>query len=176
MTAASRQRIFFALWPDEETRRALAGLAKLHLASGDGRRVAAANLHLTLEFLGSVDSVTRACVERAAQSVSASAFELELQCLGYWPRARILWSAPRETPPALTGLIDALREALLVCGQRPESRPFRAHVTLARKVPAALKTARHAPIRWPVRDFHLLVSESARHGVRYRALNRWPLT
>jgi RNA 2',3'-cyclic 3'-phosphodiesterase len=172
---SARQRLFFALWPDAQTRQALAGLAERHLAPGDGRRVAAANLHLTLAFLGSVDSATRACAERAAQSVSASAFELELQCLGHWPRARILWSAPQETPPALTGLINALHEALRMCGHRPEARPFRAHVTLARKASAAIKTARHAPIPWPVRDFHLLVSESARQGVRYRALNRWPL-
>lgn len=175
MKAAPRQRVFFALWPDDETRCGLARLARAHLAPANGRPVAAANLHLTLEFLGSLDPAAKACAERAAQSLSAPAFELELRCLGHWPRARILWSGPQHVPRGLTGLVGRLREALLACGHRPETRPFRAHVTLARKVRGPVEATGHTPVRWPVTDFHLLVSESARQGARYRSLQRWPL-
>lgn len=175
MTASARQRLFFALWPDDATRRALASLVRAHLAAGRGRPVAPANLHLTLEFLGGVDAAFRACAERAAASVSATAFELELRRIGHWPRPRVLWSAPEETPDALVGLVDTLRSALVACGHEPDPRPYRAHVTLARKVRARVPTAAHAPIRWPVSEFCLVASETDPRGARYSPLARWSL-
>lgn len=175
MTATARERLFFALWPDDDARKALARLARARLAAANGRVVAASNLHLTLEFLGSVDAGTRACAERAAQSLSAPAFELEFQRLGYWSRPRVLWSAPETTPDALTGLVSMLREALSACGHQPESRPFHAHVTLARKVRGPVNETTHAPVRWRVSDFHLMASETLARGARYRSLARWPL-
>lgn len=175
MTATARQRLFFALWPDDDARRSLARLASARLAPRNGRLVAASNLHLTLEFLGAVDAGMRACAERAAQSLSAPAFELELQCLGYWPRPRVLWSAPETTPDALTGLVSMLRKALMACGHQPDARPFHAHVTLARKVRGPVNETTHAPVRWPVSDFHLIASETLAQGARYRSLECWPL-
>ena len=81
MTAAIRQRLFFALWPDDDTRHALARLAKTRLPSGSGRLVAAQNIHLTVAFLGAVDAGFRENVERAAGSLSAPA----LQVTSTWP-------------------------------------------------------------------------------------------
>jgi len=45
-------RLFFALWPDDATRRALAACASAVVAQTGGREVAAGNLHLTLAFIG----------------------------------------------------------------------------------------------------------------------------
>ncbi len=175
MTAALRQRLFFALWPDDGTRKALARLAGTLLPSANGRPVAARNLHLTVAFLGAVDAGFRACVERAAGSLSAPAFELEFRRIGYWPRPRVLWSAPERTPEALTGLASMLRNALVACGHEPESRAFRAHVTLARKVRGPASETTHALIRWRVCDFHLVASETVGHGAHYRSLESWSL-
>ncbi|MGV3652978.1 MAG: 2'-5' RNA ligase family protein, partial [Noviherbaspirillum sp.] len=44
----SSLRLFFALWPDQETRTALAALQS-HVP---GRRIRPGNLHVTLVFLG----------------------------------------------------------------------------------------------------------------------------
>jgi RNA 2',3'-cyclic 3'-phosphodiesterase len=175
VTAASRQRLFFALWPDAQTRDDFAHIARTHLPPGGGRPVATANVHLTLEFLGTVDASMRACAERAADALSMPAFELEFQRLGYWPRPRVLWSAPQATPEPLESLVATLREALAECGHRPEARPFRAHVTLARKVRGPVVAADHAALRWPVAAFHLMASESGAAGVHYRRLKSWPL-
>ena len=175
MTAAVRQRLFFALWPDDETRRALARLARTLLPCANGRPVAAQKLHLTVAFLGLVDAGFRECVERAAGSLSAPAFELEFRRIGYWPGPRVLWAAPERTPEALTGLASMLRNALVACGYEPESRPFRAHVTLARKVRGPASETTHALIRWPVADFHLVESETLAQGARYRSLASWSL-
>lgn len=175
MTEAARQRLFFALWPDDNTRSAFARLAKAGIEPTHGRLVPTPNLHLTLVFLGAVDAKTRACAERAAHTLSAAAFELQFQCLGHWRRSGILWSAPKHTPERLRRLVTALREALAPCGHSPESRTFHAHVSLARKARGPLTERAHPLVRWPVSDFHLLVSESTARGVRYRSLERWSL-
>jgi 2'-5' RNA ligase len=175
MTATVRQRLFFAARPDDDVCGELARIARAHLAPGNGRLIAASNLHLTLEFLGAVGAGVRDCAARVAQSVSAPAFELEFQRLGFWSRPRILWTAPESTPDALAGLVSTLRKALVACGHRPEARPFRAHVTLARKVRGPLEQATHAPVRWSVSEFHLMVSETLPEGARYRSLGCWPL-
>jgi 2'-5' RNA ligase len=175
MTAAARERLFFALWPDDDTQSALAGIAKARLPAAGGRLIRAQNLHLTLVFLGSVDAGARACAERAAASLRAPAFELEFRRLGYWPRPRLLWSAPEQVPEGLTMLESMLRDALSACGHAPESRPFRAHITLARKLRSPLDDTSHAPIRWPVSDFHLVASQTLANGARYQPLVSWPL-
>ena len=175
MTAASRQRLFFALWPDDETRGAFARLASTGLAPANGRLIAPSNLHLTLEFLGNLEAELRERVELAADTLSAPAFELEFQRLGYWPRPRVLWSAPERTPEALTGLVTMLRRALVACGHKPESREFRAHVTLARKVRGPVRETAHVSVRWSVYDIHLVASERLPQGARYRPIKSWPL-
>jgi len=175
VTAAVRQRLFFALWPDYDARQALARLARTLLPCGNGRPVAAQNLHLTIVFLGAVDAGFRDCAQRVAGSLSAPEFALEFRRIGYWPRARVLWSAPECTPEALTGLASTLRNALVACGHEPESRPFRAHVTLARKVRRPASETTHALIRWSVAEFHLVESETLAQGARYRSLGSWPL-
>jgi 2'-5' RNA ligase len=175
MTAAARQRLFFALWPDGDLQSALAGIAKARLPAAGGRLISAQNLHLTLVFLGSLDAGSRACAQRAAASLRAPAFELEFRRLGYWPRPRVLWSAPEQVPEGLTMLESMLRDALSACGHKPDSRPFRAHITLARKVRGPLDDTTHAPLRWPVCNFHLVASQTLANGARYQPLVSWPL-
>jgi 2'-5' RNA ligase len=174
MTAA-RQRLFFALWPDDDTRSALARLARSRLGTGRGRPVPAENLHLTLVFIGSVDGDYRACAEHAAEGLSAQSFTLEFVRTGYWPRPRVLWSAPHRTPDALAELASTLSNALIRCGHEPESRPFNAHITLARKVRGPVGEIAHAPIRWPVGEFYLVESETLPRGACYRRLRSWSL-
>src|SRR5581483_1928235 len=53
MSEATR-RIFFALWPDERVRAALAHATHKAVRSCGGRPVPVHNLHATLLFLGSV--------------------------------------------------------------------------------------------------------------------------
>lgn len=170
-----RQRLFFALWPDDDTRDALARLAGSLLPPGGGRLVPAENLHLTLVFLGAVGSRRRECIERAADGMSSRAFTLEFVRVGYWPRPRVLWSAPERTPEALEGLASTLNNALVPCGHHPESRPFSAHVTLARKVRRRLRQVEHSPVPWHVDAFHLVESETHQQGARYTRVRSWAL-
>lgn len=173
-TASARERLFFALWPDEASRAALAALAREALP-GRGKLVAPENLHITLVFLGGADPQQRACAERAAGAAAAPAFTLRLERLGGFRRAGVLWSAPCETPAPLHTLVDGLNRGLAPCGFEPETRPYHAHVTLARKLERRVRERPHPPIEWPVQAFHLVQSHLHAQGARYRILRSWPL-
>lgn len=172
--AEPTRRLFFALWPDEHTRAAIAALARERIHR-QAKQVAADNLHITVAFPGSVTARVQACLEEAAGRLSGAAFELSIDRLGYWPGPRIIWAAPSQTPPELWSLATSLREVLAACGLEPENRPYQAHITLARKAGRALTVTRTAPIPWSIRQFCLVESVSDPAGVRYRVLRTWPL-
>jgi len=129
-------RAFFGL-PLPDTHREvlesyLAGCASL---APQFRWTPAANLHLTLRFLGQVEL---ALAEGIADRVAASgppAFELRLGELGTFKRgrlARVVWLG-LETGAREAGVLAEVVEAECVqAGLEPEGRRFSAHLTLAR--------------------------------------------
>ncbi len=174
MSAPASQRLFFALWPDDETRATLAALIHTQIRR-NGHAVPATNLHITLAFLGNQSSEQRTCLETAATSVSASHFELIIDRLGLWVRPRIFWAGPSAVPDALTALVERLNQSLAVCGYQPEKRRFQAHITLARKALRPPTQIQIPAIAWPVRDFCLVESVAGEQGSEYRVIGRWPL-
>jgi 2'-5' RNA ligase len=172
--AEPTRRLFFALWPDEDARASIATLAREQIHR-QAKRVAADNLHVTLAFPGNVTATVQACLEEAAGGLMGSPFELAIDRLGYWPGPRIVWAAPSETPAALWFLAAALRDVLVTCGLEPETRPYQAHITLARKAGRAPDITRVPPIPWSIRQFCLVESVSGPAGVNYRVLRAWPL-
>ena len=87
------------------------------------------NLHLTLAFLGEVDSPGRIC--RTMREVSAPEMELMLQGSG---RFRDLYWIGLAENPELTRYAAALREALGSAGIDYDSKPFRPHITMVRRI------------------------------------------
>ena len=67
------------------------------------------------------------------------------------------------------------RDALQPCGYEPERRPYRAHVTTARKVSRPTPVTEIDPIHWSVSDFALVESVTHQEGPEYRVLKRWNL-
>jgi 2'-5' RNA ligase len=174
----SRQRLFFALWPDDAVRAALAQTAT-ELLGKRIKRVAAANLHLTLAFAGAVTAPVRQCLEAAAADIQGAAFDLCIDHVGYWPGPRIAWIGPTHTPPALWSLAGRLRTALEDCGLQTETRPYQPHITLARKISRATSiqhgTTQLDPVHWSISAFSLVESVTAPRGVSYRRLVSWTL-
>lgn len=166
------QRLFFALWPDAQTRARIAKQARV-LARRQGRPVAAENLHITLAFIGASGPEQRSCLEAQGTQVRVEPFCLELSRVGYFPRARVLWVGPQTTPESLLGLVVRLNRVLAPCGYRPEPRPFAVHVTLFRKANPVREAPAFEPVPWPVRDFCLVESVSDRNGVHYQVLRRF---
>ncbi|MFZ1574594.1 MAG: RNA 2',3'-cyclic phosphodiesterase [Chromatiaceae bacterium] len=167
------ERLFLALWPGVAQRLALARVQGA-LPPRAGRPTHPEDIHLTLVFLGPASSEQRQCAEAAAGRVRGQPFELTLDRVGSFPRARVLWCGADTAPPPLAGLVLALRAALAGCGFALDERPYRPHATLARKAPALEARTLNPPIRWPVDSFVLARGQEG-PPPRYRILRRWSL-
>lgn len=171
----ARKRLFFGIWPEAETRRALEKATRGAVRSAGGKPVPPENLHLTLAFLHSVESSRLACIGRAAAGLSPPAFDIELDRIGYWPRSRVLWAAPGHPPAALRELVASLWAALEPCGFAPEQRGYLPHVTLARKAAPPKQAGPMPAIAWRIASFALAESITGGRRSVYRRLEEWSL-
>jgi 2'-5' RNA ligase len=172
---AESERLFFALWPEPQQQHAWADLAESLLPPGRGRLLPAQNLHITLLYLGEVESEIRLMLEQKADAIQAKLFELKLERFGHWRRPQVLWWGPKQTPEPLQQLVDSLRQVAQACGIEVEHRPYQAHLTLARKVRHAPGRISAEPYEWQVDEFALVRSTLLPEGAHYEVLRRWPL-
>lgn len=166
-------RLFFALWPDQAGRQALARAFGTALAATDGRAVPPEHLHLTLEFLGSVPDTQLASLAALGAAVVLPDEAVVLDRLGWWRPAATLVASASAPTPGLIAMQAELRAALAGRGFRVDSRPFRPHVTLARKVAVAPLLPKTASAAWPITELALVESVATPRGSRYRPLARW---
>ena len=80
-TPTSNLRLFFALWPDQASIAATAALAQQVALASAGRAVPAANIHLTLAFLGHQPNTSVVSIMRAIAGIDEPAFDLGLDSL-----------------------------------------------------------------------------------------------
>ena len=166
------QRLFLALWPEDAERQSIADLAAQ--VAGQ-QRVRDADLHLTLAFLGATSADRLAAYQAALANLPELELDLLLDRYGYWPRPRILWLGPSQTPPILYARVAELHRRLRDCGFIPEARAFQAHITLARRYPGpAPAQSPVMPVRWLSREVALVESLREGAGTGYRVLRRWP--
>ncbi|NNF50877.1 MAG: RNA 2',3'-cyclic phosphodiesterase [Gammaproteobacteria bacterium] len=170
-----RLRLFFALWPSESEANEAAAAAITWLGAGTCRLVPPQRLHATLLFLGGVEVGLIDAVVSSAQGISESGFDLVLDEAAYWRRPQVAVLSPTEPPPALMSLAGQLREAMLMAGLNLESRSFRPHVTLARRVPRDPGGASGLPLRWQINGFGLYQSVTHQSGPEYSLLQHFPL-
>lgn len=170
---AERKRLFFCLWPPASVRKAIVQAADE--AGIQGKRVAEARLHLTLAFLGDVDVATLERLLTHVNAINARAFDLQLDQLGYFARAQVVWLGPEQTPAALSALAAAVSRASANSGIPVGSQDFRAHVTLARRAAQPEQAAMTGPVFWPVRGFSLTESTQVNGAPVYRDLASWPV-
>jgi len=171
---SATERLFFALWPGSEQQKAWAAMANELLPTGVGRLVSATNLHMTLLYVGTVAADRRKGLEVMAAETCFAPFVLRLDKLGYWRKPRVLWWGPTQTPEALLGLVQSLRAGAGRCGIEVDSRPYKAHMTMARKVVREPEHVVVQPCDWAVDHFALVRSVSSPAGVRYEPLQQWP--
>jgi 2'-5' RNA ligase len=166
-------RLFLALWPGEALRAALAEVGESLAELASGKPVPAEKIHLTLCFLGEVagDGLDR--VRDAAAGVRAPRFELALDEVGSFRKARVAWAGSSRVPAALAALQSGLDAALRLRGFALEDRPFAAHVTLARKIAGAVPHAPMPALEWRPHDYALVRSHPGTG--RYEVMETWPL-
>lgn len=166
-------RWFFALWPEAAARAALAaGAAKL-IPPG-ARALHPRDLHLTLVFLGQLGPEGLDAAVRAAETVRAGPIKLRIDQAGHFPRSRVLWCGPAESSPDLLGLHRQLCLALMGRGLAIESRPYRPHITLARKASGCPRQDWGPPVEWTSR-YLVLARGLECPAPRYAQWRCWPL-
>lgn len=190
-------RLFFALWPDDETRQALVRLSQ-SVEAKEFKWVQPHNLHVTLVFLGQVDNDAEALIKQSAAEIAVPSFELAFDKLSYWSKPKILCltclpPAPTVdctnaggTPPVSGGteqcrkpaeaamLASALEAIAQNCGLQTDARPYTPHITLARHA-RYLPRLKFKPIIWRAEAFCLVESCSEPDGVYYKVIQQWPL-
>jgi len=166
-------RLFFALWPDEAVRAQLAHWAReLHAVCG-GRPTRTENLHLTAAFLGNVEEVRVAEVERAADDVAPRVVSLVLDQPGYWKHNRIAWAGASVVPRELEIFVAELRSALTRSHIGFDSKAFLSHVTLLRDAREPREMPALDPIEWRLDGFALVRSVTLPKGSRYEIRKSW---
>lgn len=177
---ASALRCFLALLPDAASRTMLAAL---RTATPTDRRhgwrwLDAASLHLTLRFLGATTATQAEQLQRRLSGVARALPVLASRRCAIWPnraRPRVL-VLEIEAADALLALAGACEALARDCGFAPESRPFRAHLTLARLRPGCALGNPCAPaLTLRFDTLALMASNPQTAGARYQNLATTPL-
>lgn len=147
-------------------------------ASG-GRPVPAANLHVTLAFLSSVplrrQPELAAAARESALEPAAIPLELRFDRLELWRQAQVLCAAP-AAPPAWTVAVAGQLQARLVAGGfAPDLKPFRPHVTVARKVARANALGAMPAVLWRFTELALIESRTLPAGPLYSVVESYSL-
>lgn len=184
-------RLFLAVEPSAAAREQLELLtADVRRALGDAadrlRWTPAANVHLTLHFLGEVDDGRLSGLrESLGSELAGSPFDTQVGALGTFPVGRpphTLWVSLQAGGAMLGRLHGDLASRLREAGARVETRPFSPHMTLARvrdrerhraarRVAEGLAHVRVPPIGWRVDRVTLFRSDLSGSAPRYDALH-----
>ncbi|MFZ2449855.1 MAG: RNA 2',3'-cyclic phosphodiesterase [Methylovulum miyakonense] len=167
------KRLFFGLEPIDETRERCTSIIQA-IANGANQPVPAANLHVTLVFLGLLDAAKESALLEDAATVACAKTAIIFDQLSYWQKPGILCLAASDTVPELLSLAGQLTALAKRRGVTLDGRPYQAHVTLARKAKHPVGLA-FGPVIWPADTFCLFESCSVENGVEYRVLKRWPM-
>ena len=164
-------RLFFALWPDDQTRLELVRLSRSIEAKGF-RPVQPQNVHVTLVFLGNVDTASELLVKHSVAGISAKPFVLTFDRLSYWSRPKVLCLSCSQLVDEVEMLVAALNREVASCGLQTDTRPYQPHITLARHA-KYLPDIKFEPIVWRAESFCLVESCSEPGGVNYKVRQQW---
>ena len=148
-------------------------------------------IHLTLKFLGETPRERLEEIKSAVGSGVAGVPALELHfgrlgTFGSGSAPGVLWLDLRGDLDTLARLHSQVDAALADAGFRRDTRPFAAHLTLARVRPETARSVaeplanaiRSVPVPEavvPVREVSLMLSKLGPAGAAYARLDAWPL-
>ena len=172
---AKGRRLFFALWPHAQTRSKIVAQMTDFVSHSNGRTIPAANLHVTVNFLGSiVESRLPEIKAAGAEASNVPKFELTFDRIESVRRSRILWMVA-TAPAPLLDLVRRLQNKALSQQPQPQREEFIAHVTLARDVQRLTRTMNIEPINWVADELVLVESQLTSQGSCYSIVDRWTL-
>jgi len=174
-------RLFFALQASLAQNTALTAYVAPLVAQLEGRAVPAENLHATLCFVGAVEEERLEALRAAVATIRGRPVRLRFDALEYWETPKVLCATASRDSSEASELAIALGEAVVAAGFAPDIKPFRAHLTLARKIAAAqaVTVPLPLPLEPPMvmRADNFVLMSSRREGERsiYSAVETWPL-
>jgi len=175
ITDATRVRLFFAAVPDAATRERIAQAAAALPMGSQSRLVPRNNYHMTIAFIGEVDTSQVQTLLHIGGSQRAAAFTLRFESYEYWPKPEVIVAAVRSTAPAMEGLWQHLHRDLAPHRWALNAKRLRPHVTLAKKVPHAPAPQALSVFDWPVIQFCLMRSDTRGFEPAYTVVDTWPL-
>lgn len=169
------KRLFVSLDFPEAIARALADLDP---GLRGVRWVGAEQMHLTLAFLGNVDSEVKSNLHNHLKTIQFTHFFTPLKGIGVFPargRPKVVWIGVGHGHPHLFQLHKKVADAALAAGIEPDLRPWHPHITLARCQDISGQALRpflrhHADFDLglvPVNEFHLKSSRLTPSGSIY---------
>jgi 2'-5' RNA ligase len=181
--------LFFALWPDERSRDELARATREAVEASGGRPTELENLHATLLFLGSVAesripalaAISLSVTEEIRGGVDGEFGEPKIvfDQIEFWKKARVVVASVSEAVGTgylrASAIAAALQREALRAGFAPDLKPFRPHVTVARKVGDFSPLAQMRAVSWSVAGFALVESQTTADGAVYRVLESFSL-
>lgn len=183
-------RLFLAVKPGAQVTKALLELQTYITGKADGLKwICGQNLHLTLRFIGSLQTAELPILINSLKKLKFEPFELEVNGLGVFKRAQqsILWAGVVATDP-LRELKEHLEQLLEKdCGLIGVKGGYRPHITLARlkrsenslAVEVRLETLRlqmqqRSFGNFSVAGFSLFKSELRPQGAIYTVIHNYP--
>jgi 2'-5' RNA ligase len=183
-------RLFVALnLPATERQRIHESTRRLREGGFPVRWVEAAQIHLTVKFLGHVEDARAGEMERAVRGAARKArpFELRVGGVGAFPNLRnprVVWIGV-QAAPELNTLYEELEDRFAALGFERETRAFHPHLTLGRAKRGARAAkmrgldATAAEVRYrsvvPVATLDLMESHVKRSGAEYEVRLAAPL-
>lgn len=128
-------RLFAAINFSHEIKSSMArDISELKAASEKGSFTRAENLHLTLAFLGEVPEHRLRAAVNAMNGICAPSFELTVEGFGGFAGedGSTYWRGLRKSDE-LTSLRRSLYRGFVFEGFSPDPKPFKPHITLARR-------------------------------------------
>jgi 2'-5' RNA ligase len=171
-------RLFFAIWPDKETRMQLGRLTGRLASVCEGRKTKTENIHLTLVFVGEVNASQMAALYKTADEIKdcgMRAFDLPIERICMWKRKNIVYAEISEIPQPLIDLVEALQSRLSLAGFSLEERPYKPHITLMRNASCKTLPELAEPMVWRAREWVLVKSDRTSDSSVYTPIGRWSL-
>jgi RNA 2',3'-cyclic 3'-phosphodiesterase len=165
------KRLFFALWPEDIIRQQCVDIGKAILTE-HARLVRPANIHVTLLFLGNIDTDKEERFKQVLATVQVPSTTLCFNKLSFWKKPGILCLTTSNTYPGVETLVGMLSRLGGDLGIQTDERPFKPHVTLAKKA-TKLMPLEFDPINWNSSSFCLVESVNCPKGIEYRIVEEW---
>jgi 2'-5' RNA ligase len=155
---------------------ALADATREAVAACRGNSIPTRNYHFTLAFLGNVPEARLAELTDCARLAAPTAtIAITLDEIAYWRRSQLLCATSTSEASEATALAEKLKRALVAGGFTPDlDKPFRPHVTLARKARTSARKTPLRPLTFSFSDFALVASQLGPQGSTYTIISKYP--